>query len=401
MKPYIPQEAFPDLQFPVNGLDTSSGFSDQRAGTTCDANNVRSAESITKRIRGGSRSGLSKYVLDIIPQEAVIQHLAVIVDPQADALGVNFEDPEINEAAGDDDFYQDDPSSNNLKIRNTGKRVRIGGSGYQQNINLPRRTPNIIWNNPADITQGTALSGTQLNATAADPFSGLAIAGSFEYSPSSGTILPVGNGRTLSTRFTPNDRTQYKTANKNVVINVTDSGLEETHIAVVGDLDAIAHQTLAASGISVADWQGQDESNNPVAGTITIDDPDLDTVPTEEGDLEYMVSFAPTDTMTYAPSTLTGNIFVEAAALTAIGHSDADQGQDGEGHYILSVQVDGTIVSNLADPSNFVEVGQTVTAYWSEGSDDPGPILDPGVVINVGLTYDFDLETFFYQWQGS
>ena len=33
-------------------------------------------------------------------------------------------------------------------------------------INVQKATPTITWNNPADITYGTALSGTQLNAAA-------------------------------------------------------------------------------------------------------------------------------------------------------------------------------------------------------------------------------------------
>src|SRR6266700_5671245 len=51
-------------------------------------------------------------------------------------------------------------------------------------INVVKATPPITWSNPADITYGTALSLTQLNATAT-------IAGSFLYSPAAGTVLNV------------------------------------------------------------------------------------------------------------------------------------------------------------------------------------------------------------------
>jgi hypothetical protein len=47
-------------------------------------------------------------------------------------------------------------------------------------------TPVISWANPAGITYGTALSGTQLNATADVP-------GTFVYSPASGAILNAGS----------------------------------------------------------------------------------------------------------------------------------------------------------------------------------------------------------------
>jgi uncharacterized delta-60 repeat protein len=73
--------------------------------------------------------------------------------------------------------------------------------------------PVITWSNPADITYGTALSGTQLNATAN-------VAGSFSYNPSSGTVLDAGNAQALHVDFTPTDTTQYNTASKDVAINV-------------------------------------------------------------------------------------------------------------------------------------------------------------------------------------
>src|SRR5439155_8889963 len=49
-------------------------------------------------------------------------------------------------------------------------------------INVVKATPVITWSNPADIIFGTALDGTQLNATASVP-------GSFVYTPAAGTVL--------------------------------------------------------------------------------------------------------------------------------------------------------------------------------------------------------------------
>src|SRR5206468_3004874 len=80
-------------------------------------------------------------------------------------------------------------------------------------LNIGKATPVITWNNPADITYGTALGGTQLNATAST-------AGSFTYTPSTGTVLNVGNGQTLHVDFTPTDTANYNTASKDVMINV-------------------------------------------------------------------------------------------------------------------------------------------------------------------------------------
>src|SRR5262249_12053671 len=67
--------------------------------------------------------------------------------------------------------------------------------------------------NPADITYGTALSGTQLNATAN-------VAGAFTYTPPATTVLNAGNAQALSVNFVPTDTANYNNASKNVSINV-------------------------------------------------------------------------------------------------------------------------------------------------------------------------------------
>ena len=79
-------------------------------------------------------------------------------------------------------------------------------------INVAQATPTITWSNPANITYGTALSGTQLDATGSVP-------GTFTYNPVAGTVLHAGT-KTLSTTFTPTDSTNYTTATKSVNINV-------------------------------------------------------------------------------------------------------------------------------------------------------------------------------------
>ena len=62
--------------------------------------------------------------------------------------------------------------------------------------------PSITWPTPADITYGTALSGTQLDATAN-------VQGTFTYTPAAGTVLGAGNDQTLSVSFAPTDSTDY------------------------------------------------------------------------------------------------------------------------------------------------------------------------------------------------
>ena len=54
------------------------------------------------------------------------------------------------------------------------------------NINVAQATPTITWSNPANITYGTALGNTQLDATGSVP-------GTFKYTPAAGTVLGVGS----------------------------------------------------------------------------------------------------------------------------------------------------------------------------------------------------------------
>ncbi len=82
-------------------------------------------------------------------------------------------------------------------------------------LTVNQATPVITWTAPAPITAGTALSATQLNATASVP-------GSFVYSPPASTVLSVGT-QTLSVTFTPTDTTKYTTATKSVSITVNAS----------------------------------------------------------------------------------------------------------------------------------------------------------------------------------
>ena len=72
-----------------------------------------------------------------------------------------------------------------------------------------RRCRSITWPAPAAITYGTGLSGTQLNATAG-------MAGTWSYTPESGTLLRAGTGQTLSVTFTPANTADYSAATATV-----------------------------------------------------------------------------------------------------------------------------------------------------------------------------------------
>src|SRR4029078_1602625 len=80
-------------------------------------------------------------------------------------------------------------------------------------INVLKGSTTISWTNPADITYGTALSATQLNASANVP-------GTFLYTPVAGTVLNAGANQTLSVTFTPSDAANYTGATATTTITV-------------------------------------------------------------------------------------------------------------------------------------------------------------------------------------
>ena len=112
-------------------------------------------------------------------------------------------------------------SGSNLTLTGVGNvqvhALQAGNADYSSatqdiTFTVAKGTPVITWATPAAITVGTALSATQLNATAN-------VAGSFVYSPTSGTVPSVGSP-TLSVTFTPTVTANYNNANRSVTLTV-------------------------------------------------------------------------------------------------------------------------------------------------------------------------------------
>jgi hypothetical protein len=106
-----------------------------------------------------------------------------------------------------------------------------------------QQPPAIVWATPAPILYGTPLSSTQLDATST-------IQGSFSYSPSAGTVLPIGPN-TLTATFSPTDTTDYTTSKASVTQTV---------------IPATPLMTLTSSANPVF-------TSNPVTFTATITTP--------------------------------------------------------------------------------------------------------------------------------
>jgi hypothetical protein len=222
-----------------------------------------------------------------------------------------------------------------------------------------KTTPIITWATPVAITYGTALSSTQLNATAS-------VAGSFVYTPASGTV-PTAGTNTLSVNFTPADTTNYYTASGNVQLTVN----KVTPTVSVWPMASTitSGQTLASSTLTGG-------CTASVSGTCAWTAPS--TVPAVGTDPES-VTFTPTDTVNYAAVTGSVSVVVNTPAptLTSITFADGRPvkycvGQCG----IFPITITGT---------NFT-TGQTVSC--TPDSDIQSVTLNSSTQLTVSIAID-------------
>jgi len=157
-----------------------------------------------------------------------------------------------------------------------------------------RATPVISWAPPAAIAYGTALSSSQLNATANVP-------GAFAYNPPAGAVLNAGTD-TLSVAFTPMDTNNYQSVTDTVSVVV----LKANPVVTWPAPSAITYgAALAASQLDAT-------ANVPGRFAYT---PPAGAVPTA-GTNTLSVIFTPTDTVDYSSATDTVSLVVSPASLT-------------------------------------------------------------------------------------
>ena len=177
------------------------------------------------------------------------------------AVNASFELPLDVAIAGDSDLYIADYG--NARIR------KLTG----------RELPVVTWATPASIVYGTALSATQLNATAS-------VAGTLVYNPAAGTVLNAG-ARTLSVAFTPTDTVTYAPVSQTVTITVT----QVTPIITWANPASISSSTPLSST--------QLNATANVAGTFVYTPPSGTTLSVGNGQALSAV-FTPTDAVNYA-----------------------------------------------------------------------------------------------------
>jgi len=148
-------------------------------------------------------------------------------------------------------------------------------------LTVNKATPTVTWPAPSAIVYGTALSATQLDATAN-------VAGSFSYSPAAGAVLAAGT-QTLSVTFTPTNGTDYAAVTTSASLTVK----QATPTITWATPAAITYGT-ALSGMQLdarASVAGS-FAYSPAAGTVLA-----------AGSETLSVTFAPTNFTDYSAAT--------------------------------------------------------------------------------------------------
>ncbi len=123
-------------------------------------------------------------------------------------------------------------------------------------LTITTGTATVSWPSPASIVYGTALSATQLNATASVP-------GAFAYTPATGTVLSAGS-HSLSVTFTPTD-TGYAPVTQTTTISVTRAVLTVTAVS-----QTIAYGTTAAPYTATITGYVNGDTSSAVTGTPSL-----------------------------------------------------------------------------------------------------------------------------------
>ncbi len=203
-------------------------------------------------------------------------------DSDGGEVGTAVSDTTITNGAASATFDLTDVNAGFYSIlaeyEGTGNFLASSNFGRLNVLTVNQATPIIAWDAPARITYGTALSDTQLNATAN-------VAGTLTYDPAAGTVLAAGTHE-LSVSFTPNDTTNYTTATKTVSLTVNKASQTITFGALAnktyGDDDFTVSAT-ASSGLPVSFAASGNCTISDATVTITITGAGTCTVTASQG----------------------------------------------------------------------------------------------------------------------
>ncbi len=204
-----------------------------------------------------------------------------------------------------------------LSVSFTPNNSNYASSTGSVTLQVNQATPTITWANPAAITYGTPLSGTQLNATAS-------VAGSFAYTPAAGTVLNAGS-QTLSVLFTPTDSTDYTTATDSVSLTVNQASQTISFTtnapaqAVYGTSFTVA--ASATSGLAITYSSAGSCTNSGATYTMTSGTGTCTVTASQPGNSNYLAASPVSESTAAAQANQSVSFTVNAPAQAVYGTS--------------------------------------------------------------------------------
>lgn len=217
-------------------------------------------------------------------------------------------------------------------------------------------SPTLTWTNPADITYGTALGGSQFNAAAT--YDSTNVPGTFTYTPAAGTVLNAGLAQSLSVTFTPTDTNSFLPVSASVAINVLQAPLTIT-----------ANSTNMVYGAAVpaltATYSGF--VNGDTASSLTTPET-LVTAATSASPVgSYTITAGGGTSSNYTIAQINGTLNINAATLTVT--ADSKSKAYGEALPALTATYSGFIGSDGTNSlTSLATLATTATAVSNVGT---------------------------------
>ena len=225
----------------------------------------------------------------------------------------------------------------------------------------------ITWENPADITYGTLLSSTQLNATVAGvSTAGATAPGALTYTPAAGTLLNAGPSQTLRVDAAETDN--YNSASKTVQINV----LKADQTIIWENPADITYGTLLSSVQLNATVAGVSTAGATAPGALTYT-PAAGTLMNAGPSQILRVDAAATDNYNSASKTVQINVLKADQAITWENPADI---------------IYGTLLSST-------QLNATVAGVSTAGATAPGALTyipAAGTLLNAGSSQNLEVE---------
>ena len=239
-------------------------------------------------------------------------------------------------------------------VDQNGNRASVSNSFIPTN----QGTPLIFWPTPPVITLGTALSASELNATASVP-------GTFSYTPAAGTVLSVG-AQTLTATFTPTDITNFVSATATVTLSVnpvitstagTGGTITPIGATVITAGSSQAYAITATTGYHIADVKVDGVSQGAIA-TYTFNS----VTANQTIDATFAI-----DTFTITATAGTGGTIAPAGAtIASYGSNQAYAITPATGYHIADVKVDGISQGAVVSYTfNSVAANHTIDATFA------------------------------------